>query len=429
MSLCMGLRFWLQQEIDDFYENCSGKISLNLLMYELLKEFFKLLKYDESFELSLKMRELLKRSLERIEESENMKLALLHKKAYPQPPPVEPAYDSCINLLPLKALADQLTLLEFEILSNISLKTLREKKWVENCPDCPVYRMIGHFNNTSYWVVHSILSFHNPQARAHTIVKFAELAQILRKQYNFNTMMAIDGALQHTTVERLKLTFTYLSEKDRKLLEDLRNFTSASHNFRNYREVQRSRNGFCIPYIGLYLRDLIYTEDGQDTWIHGGGFINVKKLESISASVSEIVRCQEVPPTDNLVLMPQLMGLCKKLLSHSITEDQLYALSQKVEARSTGTRHVKQTKKPSANSDDLICQIYDMLAERYFDQTGFEAKTYQRMLLDIPPAEEFRGTIMNLEDKDDWLHFLKCVNEDSKKKFTVNKSKKKSQKL
>jgi hypothetical protein len=36
-------------------------------MYELLKEFFKLLKYDESFELSLKMRELLKRSLERIE--------------------------------------------------------------------------------------------------------------------------------------------------------------------------------------------------------------------------------------------------------------------------------------------------------------------------------------------------------------------------
>jgi hypothetical protein len=39
--------------------------------------------------------------------------------------------------------------------------------------------------------------------------------QLLRDVHNFNTMMAVDAALQHTAVERLKKTFELMSDRKR----------------------------------------------------------------------------------------------------------------------------------------------------------------------------------------------------------------------
>eukprot|EP00122_Pirum_gemmata_P017940 Pgem_evm1s16812 len=100
---------------------------------------------------------------------------ILNRK--PEPPPKEVNYDFHFNFLPLQQVADQLTLIEFEVLSRIQLKDLKAKKWEKMHPSCPVYQMILHFNSISFWVVSTILSFYTPSGRAQTMVKFAKLAQ------------------------------------------------------------------------------------------------------------------------------------------------------------------------------------------------------------------------------------------------------------
>jgi hypothetical protein len=46
--------------------------------------------------------------------------------------------------------------------------------------------------------------------------------QLLRDVHNFNTMMAVDAALQHTAVERLKKTFELMSDRKRQAWVSLR---------------------------------------------------------------------------------------------------------------------------------------------------------------------------------------------------------------
>jgi RNA binding exosome subunit len=62
-------------------------------------------------------------------------------------------------------------------------------------------------------------------------------------------MMAIDGALQHTTIERLKRTWAHVTEKDKHVLKALKAFTNPAFNYQSYRNVQNNTRGFCIPYM------------------------------------------------------------------------------------------------------------------------------------------------------------------------------------
>ncbi len=96
--------------------------------------------------------------------------------------------------------------------------------------------------------------------------------------------MAVVGALQHTPIERLKKSMSLINEKDHVLLKSICEFTCPSRNYFTYRNVQRNVNGFCIPYIGLYLRDLIHTNDHQSTFTLHGGIVNFTKMYDISCS-------------------------------------------------------------------------------------------------------------------------------------------------
>lgn len=46
-----------------------------------------------------------------------------------------------------------------------------------------------------------------------TQVLCAISVQLLKDLHNFNTMMSVDAALQHTAVERLKKTFELMSDR------------------------------------------------------------------------------------------------------------------------------------------------------------------------------------------------------------------------
>lgn len=66
---------------------------------------------------------------------------------------------------------------------------------------------------------------------------------------------------------------------------------TAEHSYKYYREILSTTSPPCIPYIGVYLIDLTYMEDGNPDLI--GPRINFVKRDMISKVIQQIQQYQE----------------------------------------------------------------------------------------------------------------------------------------
>ena len=82
-------------------------------------------------------------------------------------------------------------------------------------------------------------------------------------------MMEILSGLQSSSVFRLKQTWNGLSNKQKELFEDIKELMSRSHNYDKLRKHFKACNPPLIPYMGLYLTDLTFIEDGNTDLIEG----------------------------------------------------------------------------------------------------------------------------------------------------------------
>jgi len=70
-----------------------------------------------------------------------------------------------------------------------------------------------------------------------------------------------------------------------------RSLMTAESSYKNYREVLGTTIPPCIPYIGVYLIDLTYMEDGNPDMIDSR--INFVKRDMISKVIQQIKQYQE----------------------------------------------------------------------------------------------------------------------------------------
>jgi len=90
-------------------------------------------------------------------------------------------------------------------------------------------------------------------------------------------------------VQRLKLTWKGLSDRYREMMEKLENLMDNKFNYKNYREriIQVRREGAStLPYLGVYLRDLTFVEEGNPT--HTAGLINYAKIRLVGNVIQEV---------------------------------------------------------------------------------------------------------------------------------------------
>eukprot|EP01134_Creolimax_fragrantissima_P002136 CFRG2136T1 len=333
-AVCQGLRFWMQQQIldfisPDFFLSDDTTLHVEPEMQCALDEIFCRLATNGEDRIENMLKATLDKQLQ--QQSDKKKALLL------QPIPEEVIYKDDFESLPIDLVAEQLTLIEFEYFHAIQMRDLKLKLWTNDIDSCPILKMIVHFNSVSTWVVHTILTADTLENGAKIIDRFRTLACILKKYHNYNTMMAIDGALQHTAVERLYRTLHELSDKKKQALQELKTFTSPLMNYKKYREVQSNQNGFCIPYIGLYLRDMLHTDDALQSWMQKEQVVNFKKMRRIAESAWEIYRCQEIVPP--FTRLPILMQTIRKFLSVDVKEDELYELSYNITPRDSNNKN------------------------------------------------------------------------------------------
>lgn len=100
--------------------------------------------------------------------------------------------------------------------------------------------LIMRFNLTCNWVASELVLTFNLDERVALLGKFIRLAFKCYRQNNFQTLTQIIHGLQTPYVERLKKTWSKLGIWESRMFRDLKEFTSHLSNFKSLRNVQDS---------------------------------------------------------------------------------------------------------------------------------------------------------------------------------------------
>jgi Ca2+-binding EF-hand superfamily protein len=186
--------------------------------------------------------------------------------------------------LPCIAVAQQLTLMEHEILADIDLIELCEQNWTkESGPN--VERYTEWFNRISAHFVTEIVSGISEGERAGRVIWLIKLASSLLELRNFNGVFEVLSALHCASVSRLHKTWNIVLQDKASSTTwfDIKNLASSSGNFSAYRKQLKASAGCAtFPYLGLLLTDLTFTEEGNSTFSEQVGELNAEKLRLVA---------------------------------------------------------------------------------------------------------------------------------------------------
>lgn len=210
----------------------------------------------------------------------------------------------------VKTLAHCINSTEFDIFSAIQPRECFGLAWSksgreESSPN--VLALIQRFNAISTWVGATILEAGENEkslskaisARARTIKKMVALAVELYERNNLNGTMEILAGLSSNAIYRLQATWAKVDSKTMAKHEALNETFATTKSWKALRERQHAVNPPLIPYLGLYLTDLTFIEDGNAKHVNGG-LVNVAKMRKFAAVLREIARYQDVGYSDEV---------------------------------------------------------------------------------------------------------------------------------
>ena len=253
--------------------------------------------------------------------------------------------DVIIELDPFD-IAKQLCSLDFELFCKIRSRELLNKNWMANQKEVLAPNIIAlteRFNRTSQWVSSMIVKATKLRQRIKIVERFIVVAQKARELQNLHGVVAIVGGLQDPSVLRLKRTWEGVNSKLYIVLQDLVKLIQVADNWANYRKALGSAlisPNPCVPYIGIYLKDLVYLEDGLPNFlsvpnVEENLVINYDKRRKIALILSEIQTVQKSGynlPLDNQTRITIIASFFNIQL---LDEEERYQASKKIEAKST----------------------------------------------------------------------------------------------
>ena len=125
------------------------------------------------------------------------------------------------------------------------------------------------------------------------MVHFIEVAEQCRILNNFNASMEILSGLGDSSIHRLKNHWTELPKKSQQIYNDLKAILNSDRAFASFRAYLKNAEQPCIPYLGMYLTDLTFIEDGNPDKV--GDLPNFFKRRLIANVIAEIQQYQQTP--------------------------------------------------------------------------------------------------------------------------------------
>ncbi|KAG6846086.1 hypothetical protein H0H87_006450 [Tephrocybe sp. NHM501043] len=155
-------------------------------------------------------------------------------------------------------IAEQLTLIESKRYVKITpkecLQHIRKQAPVSNLSEfCSTHDKIVS------WVKTCILTVEALGKRATIIEFWIKVAEKCKAMNNLASMSAIITALSSTVITRLHLTWAHVGRKN--VLDGLLKYNEPTGGFAGYRNLLVNVDGPCVPFITMFLTDLVHIQD------------------------------------------------------------------------------------------------------------------------------------------------------------------------
>jgi len=211
-------------------------------------------------------------------------------------------------------------------------------KPLKTCLSRNVSELLQRANRVAFWVTTTILLQPRLRDRIRALQKFVGVARALRQLNNFNTLMGVVAALSTSALSRLKHTLAGLKPRQREQWEELAALMHPSNSFRPLRQAMEESGRRCLPYLGLFLSDLTFMEDGNPDLLdrEGRSLLNFPKHMMIYKAIDSLLRYQHSADYKSLPKTEPLYTFLYEL--PALDENVLYALSLEREPRNASAK-------------------------------------------------------------------------------------------
>ncbi|KAL4965718.1 Ras-GEF domain-containing protein [Aspergillus stella-maris] len=257
------------------------------------------------------------------------------------PKPILPRKLSKLQFLKIdaKEIARQLTLMEASMFGKLQFSELLNKNWQrkENSNGTSlapnVRALIRYFNQLSSWVNALILAESDLKKRTQVIGHLINVANECHMLQNYSVVVSILSGLESTPIYRLGRTWAMVTERSCKILEPLQALISSDQNYLVYRDTVRRALPPCIPFLGLFLKDLVFIEDGNAA-TSPEGFINISKYTMLASTIHEVQRFKQA--SYSLLPVPELQEYLATQLQSAGDVYEMWQRSCELEPRGRG---------------------------------------------------------------------------------------------
>merc|ERR1711974_203573 len=149
------------------------------------------------------------------------------------------------------------------------------------------------FNKLSEWVGTCIVQCSKKRQRIKILEWFILLSQRCLELSNYHAVIAILGGIKDPSVSRLKKTWDGVSPKIKTAFEEVMTVMELNDNWANYRRLVEDdvlKGKPCVPYLGIYLKDLVFLDDGFPDFLPCEEYsvVNIEKRRKLSVIMNEL---------------------------------------------------------------------------------------------------------------------------------------------
>ncbi|CAI1911907.1 hypothetical protein SEUBUCD646_0C01120 [Saccharomyces eubayanus] len=187
--------------------------------------------------------------------------------------------------IPPWTLAKTLTLLESALF--LAVETIEFPKYFKHS-NTTIDLVFKFSNQLSYYVLETTIQ------QTHTISYWLHVALSCLYLRNLNSLASIITTLQNHSIERLSFP---LDVKLDSLFETLKTIVHPNNNYNVYRSIIQdiAHNGLpCVPFTSLFIRDITFIRDGNETFAKDETGINMNKFHQITKIIAFAQHLQQM---------------------------------------------------------------------------------------------------------------------------------------